>query len=382
MRQQTCGEARHWRGCVPWGLCRLLHACAEARHWRGCVSWGVSIRHACASVVLLCRHSNVSCLGLCDECFVAVTGRVVARESSIADDETANGIECSSTDLADIELCQMARRASRQSSTRLESKPSDCLALQGPARREERTRLHRRDSEHLGSATSSECGDETGSQTWTCVVLERRCRASQTPTTCMQLTPSICQTARRGRVCSRLCATGDVRRGEDGRPRKAGRRQRREARAALSQPRWRSNERRDTSGRERAHRRDLNIKAANSTTEATEHATEEFCEGILQILAPLGCVFSFFLSFAQREENRAIMGLTRRAATRCSRLRFPSSDESRPRRLVSSRASCSSVSWVSRWWSRVWGRLSSPPQGGFVSLGVASAAPRFDGPKR
>ena len=27
------------------------------------------------------------------------------------------------------------------------------------------------------------------------------------------------------------------------------------------------------------------------------------------------------------------------------------------------------------------GRLSSPPQGGFVSLGVASAAPRFDGPK-
>jgi len=62
-----------------------------------------------------------------------------------------------------------------------------------------------------------------------------------------------------------------------------------------------------------------------------------------------------------------IMGLTRHAATRCSRSRFPSSDESRPRRLVSSRlvAYRSSVSWVSLWCSRVWGRLSSPPQGRF-----------------
>ena len=61
------------------------------------------------------------------------------------------------------------------------------------------------------------------------------------------------------------------------------------------------------------------------------------------------------------------MGLTRHAATRCSRSRFPSSDESRPRRLVSSRlvAYRSSVSWVSLWCSRVWGRLSSPPPGRF-----------------
>ena len=61
------------------------------------------------------------------------------------------------------------------------------------------------------------------------------------------------------------------------------------------------------------------------------------------------------------------MGLTRRAATRCSRLRFPSSDESRPRRLVSSRLVhvLSRVSRVSLWCSCVGGRLSSPPPGRF-----------------